>query len=67
MQETKHLEKPLFKQQFAVCSEKQDGYGWSMAIIERFDTYEEAKNYIYTSKDLHADFYYIQRLFVRRD
>ena len=51
---------------YAVCTEQASGYdGYKMCIIEEFDSYEEAENFIMTASGLYADFYYIKKLYKR--
>lgn len=49
-----------------VCTEIADGYGYSLAVLEQFDTKEEAVNYLQTSSGLYADFYYIKEIWFNR-
>lgn len=53
---------------FCVCTEQADGYGYSMAILAKFDTKEEAEWCINNgSAEVigYASFYYIKEIWFR--
>lgn len=55
----------MFEVKYCVCTEQADGYGYSMAIIEKFDSYEEAESFILNGSGLYASFYYIKKLYIQ--